>query len=81
MQQYMLDTFRAAQQGTPAPPAPGTHDWQAVREFRTWRDFLAVVDGRAVRRRGRWRRWFRRPAETPVRPAAGAERGRQKAGC
>ena len=32
-QQYLLDTYRAQQLGEPAPPAPGTHDWQVVREL------------------------------------------------
>ncbi len=46
-QQHLLDAYRAAQHGAPVPPAPGRHDWQAVRELRdTVRDdlrFRAVV--------------------------------------
>ncbi|MFJ6696281.1 hypothetical protein ACIQM4_09425 [Streptomyces sp. NPDC091272] len=33
-QQHMFDVYRAAQQGGPTPPAPGTHDWRTVRELR-----------------------------------------------
>ncbi|MDN0198026.1 hypothetical protein [Streptomyces sp. S.PNR 29] len=58
-EQYLLDTYRARQLGEPAPPAPGTHEWQAVREWRDRRQFLAVVAGRPARGRirhglGRW---------------------------
>ncbi|MGW7414377.1 hypothetical protein [Streptomyces sp. NPDC054863] len=52
-QQHMFDVYRAAQHGTPAPPAPGRHDWQTVRELRdTVRDdlrFRAVVEERPGR--------------------------------
>ncbi|MFI0978459.1 hypothetical protein ACH4SP_15855 [Streptomyces sp. NPDC021093] len=52
-QQHMFDAYRAAQHGTPTPPAPGEHDWQAVRELRdTVRDdlrFRAVVAGQPGR--------------------------------
>ncbi|MFI7408817.1 hypothetical protein ACIBU0_09150 [Streptomyces sp. NPDC049627] len=58
-QQYVLDTYRARQLGEPAPPAPGTQDWQVVREWRDHRQFRAVVAGRPARGRmrqalGRW---------------------------
>jgi hypothetical protein len=59
-QQYILDTYRARQLGEPAPPAPGAHDWQVVREWRDRRQFRAVVAGRPAR--GRWHalgRWLR----------------------
>ncbi|KJK37026.1 hypothetical protein UK15_23580 [Streptomyces variegatus] len=60
-QQYLLDSYRARSLGEPAPPAPGTHDRQAVREWRDERRFRAVLAGRPARRRlrdalGRWRR-------------------------
>ncbi|MCX5207413.1 hypothetical protein OG897_39175 [Streptomyces sp. NBC_00237] len=46
-QQHLFDAYRAAQHGTPTPPAPGRHDWETVRELRdTVRDdlrFRAVV--------------------------------------
>ncbi|MFI5803803.1 hypothetical protein [Streptomyces sp. NPDC051561] len=49
-QQHLLDAYRAAQHGTPTPPAPGRHDWQTVAELRdTVRDdlrFRAVTEGR-----------------------------------
>ncbi|MFK4227325.1 hypothetical protein [Streptomyces sp. NPDC019890] len=35
MHQYMLDSYRASQHGTKAPPQPGLHDWQAARELTT----------------------------------------------
>ncbi|MFD5080904.1 hypothetical protein [Streptomyces sp. NPDC058371] len=58
-QQYLFDTYRAQHHGEPAPPAPGTHDWQVVRELREYRRFRAVVAGRPARGRlraalGRW---------------------------
>ncbi|MER5830031.1 hypothetical protein ABT116_04225 [Streptomyces sp. NPDC002130] len=62
-QQYLLDTHRARSLGEPAPPAPGTHDWQVVREWRDERHFRAVLAGQPVRRRFRdaLSRWRRRP--------------------
>ena len=45
-QQYLLDTYRAQRLGEPAPPAPGAHDWQVVREWGDYRQFRAVVAGR-----------------------------------
>ncbi|CAM5694098.1 putative protein OS=Streptomyces alboniger OX=132473 GN=CP975_19755 PE=4 SV=1 [Streptomyces alboniger] len=45
-QQHLLDTYRAAQYGEPRPPAPGRHDWQAVREIRDHGRFRAVLAGR-----------------------------------
>ncbi|MET7618471.1 hypothetical protein [Streptomyces sp. NPDC005408] len=45
MHQYMLDNYRAAQRGDQAPPQPGLHDVQVLREFRDYRRFQAVVSG------------------------------------
>ncbi|KOX01194.1 hypothetical protein ADK65_10935 [Streptomyces sp. NRRL B-1140] len=61
-QQHLLDTFRARSLGEPAPPAPGTHEWQVVREWRDERNVRAALAGRPARRRLRdaLRRW-RRP--------------------
>ncbi|GGY21492.1 hypothetical protein [Streptomyces djakartensis] len=58
-QQYLLDAYRARSRGEPAPPAPGTYDFQAVREWRDERRFRAVLAGRPARGRirdalGRW---------------------------
>lgn len=50
-QQYLLDTYRAAQHGEAVPPAPGAHDWQAVREVRDYGRFDAVVRERPARGR------------------------------
>lgn len=52
-QQYLLDTYRAAQHGAPTPPAPGRDDWQAVREVRDYGRFRAVVEERPAH--GRFR--------------------------
>ncbi|WP_338782093.1 hypothetical protein [Streptomyces sp. DG1A-41] len=62
-QQYLLDTYRARQNGESAPPAPGTHDWQVVREWRDERQFRAVLVGRPARHRFRaaLNRWRQRP--------------------
>ncbi|WDV53555.1 hypothetical protein PV963_25940 [Streptomyces coeruleorubidus] len=62
-QQHLLDTYRARQLGESAPPAPGTHDWQVVREWRDERQFRAVLAGRPARPRFRdaLNRWRRRP--------------------
>ncbi|MBF6046547.1 hypothetical protein GO001_15140 [Streptomyces sp. NRRL B-1677] len=75
-QQHMLDVYRSAQLGTPAPPAPGTGDVEAYRSFRTWRAFQGVVDERVAARRARRAAllrplravFFRRPAAAAVRP-------------
>ncbi|MFJ2774454.1 hypothetical protein [Streptomyces sp. NPDC087300] len=45
-QQYLLDTYRAAQRHEPTPPAPGGDEWQAVREVRDYGRFRAVVEER-----------------------------------
>ncbi|MFM9372422.1 hypothetical protein [Streptomyces sp. Da 82-17] len=50
-QQYLLDSYRAAQQGAPQPPAPGRDDWRTVRELRDHRRFEAVVRERPARGR------------------------------
>ncbi|MEV7193855.1 hypothetical protein AB0N81_18920 [Streptomyces sp. NPDC093510] len=50
-QQYLLDSYRAAQHGRATPPAPGAQDWQAVREVRDYGRFRAVVAERPARGR------------------------------
>ncbi|WP_372349952.1 hypothetical protein [Streptomyces sp. KL116D] len=50
-QQYALDVYRAAQRGETPGPAPGLHDWAAVRELRDHRRFEAVLAGRPARGR------------------------------
>ncbi|MFG2439192.1 hypothetical protein [Streptomyces sp. NPDC048508] len=68
-QQYLLDTYRAAQHGEPAPPAPGAHDAETVREVREYRRFRAVVAGRPARGRirGALGRWFHGGRHHPAR--------------
>ncbi|MFF5018754.1 hypothetical protein [Streptomyces sp. NPDC001165] len=60
-QQYLLDTYRARLHGEPAPPAPGSHDRDLMRELRDYRRFRAVLAERPAR--GRLRRaltrWLR----------------------
>lgn len=45
-QQYLLDSYRAAQHDERTPPAPGQQDWQVVREVRDYGRFRAVVEER-----------------------------------
>ncbi|MFJ3906629.1 hypothetical protein [Streptomyces sp. NPDC090025] len=67
LQQHLFDSYRAAQHGEPAPPAPGTHDVATLRAVRDQHRFESVIAGRPAR--GRWRlllvRAFRR-AGAPV---------------
>ncbi|WP_251018618.1 hypothetical protein [Streptomyces sp. ISL-11] len=79
-QQHLLDLYRASQHHDPAPPAPGEGEWRLAREFRTWREFQAVVAGRTPgtgTRRAALLRLLRpqRPAAStaPTAPMAGAE--------
>ncbi|MFE7275725.1 hypothetical protein [Streptomyces sp. NPDC057623] len=65
-QYHLLHLYRARQLGEPAPPAPGAHDWQVVREWRDQRHFRAVLAERPARGRirralARWPRPRRRP--------------------
>lgn len=53
-QQYALDAYRARRHGEPVPPAPGTHDWQVIRELRDHHQFRAALAGRPAH--GRIRR-------------------------
>ena len=43
MHQHMLDSYRASQHGEQAPPLPGRHDWQVVREFRDHAEMTAAL--------------------------------------
>ncbi|GGR85210.1 hypothetical protein GCM10010252_25000 [Streptomyces aureoverticillatus] len=52
-QQYLLDSYRAAQHGERTPPAPGVNDWQVVREVREYGRFNAVVHERPAHGRVR----------------------------
>ncbi|MFI1210544.1 hypothetical protein ACH4UV_23405 [Streptomyces sp. NPDC020802] len=69
-QQYLLDTHRARQHGDPTPPAPGEHDWQAMRELRDHRRFRAALTGRPARGRTRaaLARLFGRPGRSAGKP-------------
>lgn len=61
-QHHLLEVHRARQLRQPAPPAPGAHDWQVVREWRDHRQFsAAVAAGRPAEGRIRQalRRWLR----------------------
>ncbi|MFJ5270410.1 hypothetical protein [Streptomyces sp. NPDC088358] len=67
-QQYLLDTHRARQLGEPGPPAPGRHDWRAVRELRDHRRFRAVLAERTAK--GRFRGFLARGLRRGRRDAA-----------
>ncbi|MFE5542083.1 hypothetical protein [Streptomyces sp. NPDC056492] len=49
IEQYLIDTWRASQQGAPMPPPPGRDDVAVLRSARTYAQFQAVVDGREAR--------------------------------
>lgn len=69
MQQHLLDSYRAAQRGEAAPPAPGEATVRTVREIRQWRRFKAVVTDPAERWWGRGGRIARGLAARLVRRA------------
>ncbi|CAL9504562.1 hypothetical protein SUDANB120_03515 [Streptomyces sp. enrichment culture] len=48
IEQYLIDTYRAARHQDAPPRPPGRHDVAAVRAARTYAQFRAVVDGRAA---------------------------------
>ncbi|MFF8844746.1 hypothetical protein ACF08N_18850 [Streptomyces sp. NPDC015127] len=85
MHQHMIDNYRAAVHGDQAPPQPGRHDWQVIREVADYRRFRRVVAARPAA--GPLRRALatvraalrgdRRPRTAGARPAG---RGRP-AGC
>ncbi|MFC8127743.1 hypothetical protein [Streptomyces sp. NPDC057302] len=52
-QQYLLDSYRAAQHDERTPPAPGSQDWQVIREVRDHGRFRAVVEERPAHGRVR----------------------------
>ncbi|MFE4633779.1 hypothetical protein ACFRJ1_10425 [Streptomyces sp. NPDC056773] len=58
IEQYLVDTYRASQQGAPMPPPPGRDDVAVLREARTYEQFRAVLDGDPGRRP--WRSALRR---------------------
>ncbi|MFD3544232.1 hypothetical protein ACFWUW_01175 [Streptomyces sp. NPDC058655] len=49
IEQYLIDTYRASQQGAPMPPPPGRDDLAAVRAVRSHEQVLAVLEGRSAR--------------------------------
>ncbi|MEU8787160.1 hypothetical protein [Streptomyces sp. NPDC048637] len=67
-QQHLLDTYRAAQRGEAAPPAPGTHTARTTREIQQWYRFRAIVTAPADRLPAR----IRRAVRSAVRSAAAA---------
>ncbi|MCX5377653.1 hypothetical protein [Streptomyces sp. NBC_00091] len=58
IEQYLVDTYRAAQHGTPPPPPPGRDDLAVLRSLRTTAQFGAVLDGRPATHP--WRHALRR---------------------
>ncbi|MCX4958981.1 MULTISPECIES: hypothetical protein [Streptomyces] len=65
IEQYMIDTYRASQQGAPMPPPPGRDDVAVIRSLRTYEQARAVMEGRPARHP--WRAALRRIL---VRPRA-----------
>ncbi|MEU2393367.1 hypothetical protein [Streptomyces sp. NPDC007369] len=63
IEQYLIDTYRASQQGAPMPPPPGRDDIAVVRAARSYEQFRAVLDGRAARHP--WRAAVRRLLSRP----------------
>ncbi|GAA1401791.1 hypothetical protein GCM10009639_44580 [Kitasatospora putterlickiae] len=61
LHQHLLDSYRAARNGEPAPPVPGAQDVAALRAARDHRRFEAVLAGRPATGRLRLalRRWLR----------------------
>ncbi|MCX5405488.1 hypothetical protein OHA37_16530 [Streptomyces sp. NBC_00335] len=45
IEQYLVDTYRASQHGTPMPPPPGRDDVAVLRGARAYGQFRAVPDG------------------------------------
>ncbi|MFB7632918.1 hypothetical protein ACFC0M_18520 [Streptomyces sp. NPDC056149] len=69
MQQHLLDSYRAAQRGEAAPPAPDAAAVRTAREIRLWRRFQAVVTDPAERWWGRNGRLVRRVTALVARPS------------
>ncbi|MEU8779650.1 hypothetical protein [Streptomyces sp. NPDC048606] len=46
IEQYLIDTYRAAQHQSPMPPPPGRDDVATLRALSTEARFRAVLDGR-----------------------------------
>ncbi|WP_330331146.1 hypothetical protein OHS33_16385 [Streptomyces sp. NBC_00536] len=72
IEQYLIDSYRATQHGTPMPPEPGRHDLAELRAALTYERFQAVLDGRSARHP--WRAALRRaldrlPRRRPHRTA------------
>ncbi|MFE3775376.1 hypothetical protein [Streptomyces sp. NPDC059122] len=68
-QQHLLDSYRAAQRGEAAPPAPGEATVRTAREIQQWRRFQAVVTDPAERWWGRDGRLLRGAAALLARRA------------
>ncbi|MGW7439946.1 hypothetical protein [Streptomyces sp. NPDC054849] len=49
IEQYLVDTWRASQQGAPMPPPPGRDDLAVLREVRSYEQCRAVGEGRPAR--------------------------------
>ncbi|KOY56893.1 MULTISPECIES: hypothetical protein [unclassified Streptomyces] len=65
IEQYLIDTYRASQQGAPMPPPPGRDDVAVLRSARTYAQFRAVLEGRAARHP--WWATLRRLGHVPGR--------------
>ncbi|MFJ7592570.1 hypothetical protein ACIQZO_35405 [Streptomyces sp. NPDC097617] len=63
IEQYLIDTWRASQQGVPMPPPPGRDDVAVVRSLRSYEQARAVMDGASARHP--WRAALRRILARP----------------
>ncbi|MCX5195851.1 hypothetical protein OOK31_18475 [Streptomyces sp. NBC_00249] len=54
IEQYLIDTYRAAQHGDPMPPPPGRDDVAVLRAVRAESQFRAVLAGRPATHHWRW---------------------------
>ncbi|MFF4324809.1 hypothetical protein [Streptomyces sp. NPDC001568] len=61
IEQYLIDTYRAAQHHTPMPPPPGRDDIATLRALHTEARSRAAPSGRPTTRSGGsgWGRWVR----------------------
>ncbi|MYT25131.1 hypothetical protein GTW69_33500 [Streptomyces sp. SID7760] len=69
IEQYLIDTYRAAQLGAPMPPPPGRDDVAVLRSARTYAQFRAVVDGGEARHP--WRAALHRLTHPHAAPQCG----------
>ncbi|MBW5484967.1 hypothetical protein [Streptomyces bambusae] len=65
IEQYLIDTYRACERGTPLPPPPGRDDVAALRAARSYEQCQAVLEGHPANHP--WRAGVRRLLSRPGR--------------